>query len=670
MKKELLFLATCFAILGLLLVKTLREGRWASLAGAGNAAMLCEIGKDRIFSGSETAQIDRIELRRPDDILVFVRRAGFWKMQTPLETPADEGKIQALLDLLKVRDDPSAFRVPIAKGGASQESTLSLFGMGRPKTGVQFSGPAGQETLWLGERAPQEQGVYARWMNESFVSLVDARLAEMVAAPVSAWREQRMFHKPGTSLKAVSLRKKSQVLDLLSDGNAIWRRDTTRGVSEISHRADPAALKEVFEFFNHAVCIGFWDEKTKVLSREVLLKIRLDREGAGQVKDSAYVLEKIVTPDAEKWVVSDSAGDGRYIAVPGDFSKYLNDFLWIMDKGWTSLRAEDCRYLSFAGQGKALSLARDDGAWGFGADPGLRADQAKVQAFLEKLLCVQVRDFVPVREIAAGAGLVMEIGESPQDAMRLTVAKEGNAWTAHRKGDAFLMQWDAQDMDFSDCLEQDHWRDRAIWPFAAGAITGVDIVRPDSKLHMVQEQGAWRIQGPAPLAGIAQEALLSKALRRLLPLEAVRFLGAKERQGLSKFKVRVKLALRPEGSQAKWELWLGNKVQGGVLAKIPKQESIFVLPEKSVALFLQNPNRFVHVLKEDANKDGKTDVWTIFYRGARYRQRIDTDWDGRPDISKRLNRYPQAEKTPDGKTDYLEKYQGQGGVIHQGLRGA
>lgn len=623
MKKEIAFLILCIIALGFLLVRTLQEGRW-SLRGFREplkeevASLVASIKKE---------DVTKIELRRPQDIVVFSRSAdGLWKIINPIEAQADSDKLEEMLSLLATKDDPSKIRIPIGKEKDVQQAAMEAFGMGTPSLGLVFRGNFGEHSLWLGQKAPQDQGVYAHWTQERYIELVPESLVQLLSAPVEDLREMRVFHVPDAPISEVLLRKKGQWLQLLTDGRAILRSgEQDDGASEIVHKADPRARQELFDFLENVRCKDFWDNGPQILGRETLLKIRITRNRLNAPEET-WVVEKVSTVEGEKWTVEGAPGKGKYVVDSEAFGKYLQDAGWLLDKRWTEVEAKDCDRLSFQGGGNSLTLERRDGVWQAPGEAGWRVDQAKTREFLRALFALKVSELVPCQEVAARGGMQLEVRDA-KSTTQVTMEEHADLWTMHRKGDPFLFRLESPGIDFRACLDRSFWRDRSVVDWKASDLQEAALIRQEGTNVFVQKDGIWRLSAPRP--GAVNQQAFVQALGELLPLEASRFLSPAETAAMGKFKLRLKVLLTADGK--KRELWLGRPGPEGIPAKLAGDNDVFLLTHRGEGGLFGNALDFVTILEEDSNRNGKTDQWVHYSRGKRQWMESDADEDGTMD---------------------------------------
>ncbi len=624
MKKEIAFLMFCVGVLAFLLFQTLSAGRWSARKE-----------EQALFTKPIAVEdVTKIELRRPNEIIVFSRqRGGAWKIANPIEGQADSNKLEILLGLLAAKDGLNKLRIPIGKEKAVQEAALATFGMVSPNMGIVFQGDFGERSLWLGEKAAQDQGVYARWTQDRYVELVSPGVYDILSVPVQDFREHRILHDAGTPIVEVEMETRQQTLRLLRDGKAIFRqRGPTSDQSEIVQKADPAMRKQVFDFLENLSCKDFYDAESQILSKETLLNVGLVR-GSGE---ETWTLQKLSTAQGIQWVFAGPARKGKFTVDPEQFQKYLTDLSWVLDRKWTDLKPEECGFLWLRAGDKGVKLVRRDRIWEFAESNAWRVDQKKVQEFLSGLFGLKITKLQGAQELPANAQATLTVGRSADDAdateVRLQV--QAGQWSMHRKSDNFLFCADKPAWDFAILADGLSWRDSRVFEFQASDVKELKLIRPKVQADFVRDGAAWKLLKPK--TGEADAESLDGALEKLLSVEVIRFLNRQEVARLGPLKTKTQVLLSVRGKRR--ELFLGPAVADGVLAKMSQDPAVFVVPKGSCEVFLMDPILFVSMIYEDSNRNGKIDQWIHYRKGRRAWMESDNDEDGKID-SKTFWRY-------------------------------
>ncbi len=584
----------------------------------------------------DPGSVERIEIRRAQDIVSFSRqRDGEWKMSNPLQAKPDSAKVQALLDLLLTKDGPNQLHLALSKDPVQQEASLGIFGITKPVLGVVFAGTFGEQTLWLGEKATSEGDVYARWTQDNYVGLVPASTLAVLNMPVDDLRERRIFYDDNLPVLEVTFQRKDQTLQLLSDGTAILRHGDAGAVeAQIEHRADTAALKEVFEFLDSVSCTSFLDVESDALSSEMLMKIRLER-GKGQ-REETWLLERLSTVAGEKTILSNTQSKTMVAVDPAAFAKYLGDLSWVLDRQWLGLEPTKCRYLSFdsSSEGKTLKFTREEGkAWTvLGAS--WPVDQEKIQKFVEDLCALKTTTFLACQEMPVQKGLTLRVGSSADKAVTISCIVDHGQYSLHKQTDSFRFLAPKDSLNFERCTDALRWRDPLLWDIKPEDIMDIGLTDTNLDLFFERNSGIWHLVRPR--RGDLKQQWIGAALKNLLPLRALRFLSQDTAKRPEVFKPLLKLSLGTVDN--KRVLWVGPHEGDGLRAKFADEAEIFVISQKSVAGLLKNPLEFVSMMEEDSNKDGKTDQWVYYSGGRRAWIAYDNDSDGKVD-SKTFWRY-------------------------------
>ncbi len=165
-------------------------------------------GGDTIVWALETDDVTRVELSRADKSIVLVREGEAWRLEQPIESPADAAEVEFIVvNLTRVRGAR-----PLLGADAAQ------FGLSPPQATIRVTQSDGSVVqLDVGSESPTGSGTYAR-MESGEVVLVPYSLADVVQTEVAVLRERRILTFDEASVRRVTVEGPNGVLEITGSG--------------------------------------------------------------------------------------------------------------------------------------------------------------------------------------------------------------------------------------------------------------------------------------------------------------------------------------------------------------------------------------------------------------------------------------------------------------------
>ena len=169
------------------------------------------------------ATVTRVELTRSNATLRAERAGGQWRLTAPLNYPANDLALNALLDVCsKLRPRQLVTGMEVAK--------LADFGLQPPQATVLFQQGGQPVELRIGARTPVNNLLYVQVAGSDRIAVTDATLLELLPLTADAWRDRRLLSLAG--LKYDRLRVRNGTRDLVAQRgtNRLWRIEEPKPV--------------------------------------------------------------------------------------------------------------------------------------------------------------------------------------------------------------------------------------------------------------------------------------------------------------------------------------------------------------------------------------------------------------------------------------------------------
>lgn len=174
---------------------------------------------DRSMLDADFVSIERgngsdIELKRDD--------AG-WSLDKPYDAIAENAIIEEMLDLLTVRKIREA-DIFSRKKLASMGKYLSDFGLEKPDITLHVSNGAETNTLYIGNRSPTKEKVFAMIDGDDSVYLLDSRISDIAAASCDEFRSRKLAIRKSVPVTRFDVKRPDGALLRLQKTEGQWMR--------------------------------------------------------------------------------------------------------------------------------------------------------------------------------------------------------------------------------------------------------------------------------------------------------------------------------------------------------------------------------------------------------------------------------------------------------------
>lgn len=555
------------------------------LAGAALAAALyvamARYGDDASPSSAmclpQGASVARVEMEGAEGSrLLAIERRETWRLVEPFSAAVDETRVMKLLDAVSfatVKDVLS--ERDLRKVGR----TLADFGLDRPRLAVVFTGGGGlSRRIAFGRHTPTGDAVYATASEEGAKSVfvLPSQVFDAVNLTVDDLRSRSLASFDPAEVVSVDIKRGGELLRLRRAGDK-W--ETTAPASA------PASAAKTMEFLSALSAARaerfVWPSAetespsaVQELSDALLSTYGLDAENA------VTVTLKTGGGADEQISFGREAGDGlvharsshlhAVVCVPAALKRdALADVSVFSDDRLFPYRAEEVGAVSISSEAGTVLLSRDGGKWRIDAPLAAPADDAEVNALVERLVSLKLQD-------RAAKGLLVAVGtnSAPVTVDRSAVLGGSNIPSL---------------------------RSRLVMSFPQDGIRRISVEREGGARESVEynaERSAWENavsgdgrgvteKGVAAVVAEASSLVATSVVVLKVTIDSMREFGLEKPYSSIAFD-------RRGGEGMRTNLIIGSKAQGGGrYATLGASEAIFVISDESV-------ERLLSPLLEDA----------------------------------------------------------------------
>lgn len=169
------------------------------------------------------ATVTRVELTRSNATFRAERAGGQWRLTAPLNYPANDLALNALLDVCsKLR--------PRQHVTGAEATRLVDFGLQPPQATVLFQQGGQPVELRIGARTAVNDLLYVQVAGSDHIAITDAKLLELLPLTADAWRDRRLLSLTGLKFDRLRVRNGTRDLVAQRGTNRLWRIEEPKPV--------------------------------------------------------------------------------------------------------------------------------------------------------------------------------------------------------------------------------------------------------------------------------------------------------------------------------------------------------------------------------------------------------------------------------------------------------
>ena len=381
---------------------------------------------------AETA--GKIELTLESGSITMAKTAGKWNITAPIPAPANQQRVQLILDRLETLK---------AMGFHREKASEVKFGFDRPRGTVRLTKTGSEKpiTLEIGADSPAGAVAFVRSSSANVVASVGASEVKVFLASPEGYYDPAIWVLPdSTEVKRVALKRPDGAVELTGAPGGRWRVTKpldapvdAENVNSILDRLDDLTATRI-------VSIG---AKTRAYyargARPVSATFAVGAPGTAASRPAGKTHTfnmAIINRKVYGWMTGDP------IARVGLFSGrlYKQFSAEVRRREVLTFDPQSIDGITLVSGKSRMVLKRLDSGWKYPDDPALQIDQATVKGYLDRIRGVRAIRFVSHDETPADkfgldkskAWLVLELATKDGKTIQISVSRKGSDETANR----------------------------------------------------------------------------------------------------------------------------------------------------------------------------------------------------------------------------------------------
>lgn len=364
-------------------------------AGLGLYLWLVEAPTEQKRAESETAAKQLLDFK-DEDVQAFTLVAsqgetelareqdGRWVIRKPNAMEADTAAVDDFLRTLLLAQ---VSRV-VDESGAD----LASYGLTAPSLTISFRLAAGTRTIRLGDSGPLSATLYAMREGSPHVLLTTLAGRDVLIHNIQEFRRKRVFQFDRNQVTRLKVATPRETVVLYRDGHGDKEKWTIKSPAE--GPADQPEVKSLLSGLQDLKAQDFLDDpKDRAATRARLgppLATLTLREG-----ESDRTLSLFLDPQDKRRAYAEStAAEPLYTIAPAVAQDLAKGLFTLRNKQLIAAEPERVKTLVIKRGGREFSLAREGADWLIDGDPRLKADAARINMFVTRVVRLQAERIV------------------------------------------------------------------------------------------------------------------------------------------------------------------------------------------------------------------------------------------------------------------------------------
>jgi len=364
-------------------------------AGLGLYLWLVEAPTEQKRAASETAARQLLDFK-DEDVQAFTlgssqgetellrEKDGRWGIRKPNAMEADAAAVDGFLRTLLLAQ---VSRVVDESG-----TDLASYGLAAPSLTISFRLASGTRTIRLGDSGPLSATLYAMREGSPHVLLTTLSGRDVLIHNIQEFRRKRVFQFDRNQVTRLKVATPRETIVLYRDGHGDKEKWTIKSPAEAP--ADQPEVKSLLSGLQDLKAQDFLDEpKDRAATRARLgqpLATFTLREG-----ESDRTLSLFLDPQDKRGAYAESTPtDPLYKIAPAVAQDLAKGLFTLRNKQLIAAEPERVKTLVIKRGGQEFSLTREGAEWLIDGDPRLKADAARINMFVTRVVRLQAERIV------------------------------------------------------------------------------------------------------------------------------------------------------------------------------------------------------------------------------------------------------------------------------------
>lgn len=364
-------------------------------AGLGLYLWLVEVPTEQKRAASETAAKQLLDFKH-EDVQAFTLASsegetelvrdkdGHWGIRKPNAMEADAAAVDEFLRTLLLAQ---VSRVVDESG-----TDLASYGLAAPSLTISFRLTSGTQTIRLGDAGPLSATLYAMREGAPKVLLTTLSGRDVLIHNIQEFRRKRVFEFDRNQVTRLKVATPRETVVLYRDGHGDREKWTIKSPAETP--ADQPEVKSLLSGLQDLKAQDFLDNpKDRAATRARLgqpLATFTLREG-----ESDRTLSLFLDPQDKRLAYAESTStDPLYKIAPAVAQDLAKGLFTLRNKQLIAAEPEHIKTLVIKRGGQEFSLTREGADWLIDGDPRLKADAARINMFVTRVVRLQAERIV------------------------------------------------------------------------------------------------------------------------------------------------------------------------------------------------------------------------------------------------------------------------------------
>ncbi len=368
-------------------------------AGLGLYLWLVEIPTERQRVASETAATRLLDFTNEDvqaftlassqggeqgELELIREQDGRWSIRKPKAMEADAAAVDAFLRTLLLAQ---VSRVVDESG-----TDLASYGLAAPSLTLSFRLASGTQTIRLGDAEPLSATLYAMREGVPHVLLTTLSGRDVLIHNIQEFRRKRVFQFDRNQVTRLKVGTPRETIVLYRDGHG--DKETWTIKSPVEAKADQPEVKSLLSGLQDLKAQGFLDDpKDRAATRARLgqpLATFTLREG-----ESDRTLSLFLDPQDKQRAYAESAStEPLYRVSPAVAQDLAKGLFTLRNKQLIAAEPDRVITLVIKRDNQEFSLTREGADWLIDGDPAQKADPARINMFVTRVVRLQAERIV------------------------------------------------------------------------------------------------------------------------------------------------------------------------------------------------------------------------------------------------------------------------------------
>lgn len=364
-------------------------------AGLGLYLWLVEVPTEQKRAASETAAKQLLDFKH-EDVQAFTLASsegetelvrdkdGHWGIRKPNAMEADAAAVDEFLRTLLLAQ---VSRVVDESG-----TDLASYGLAAPSLTISFRLTSGTQTIRLGDAGPLSATLYAMREGAPKVLLTTLSGRDVLIHNIQEFRRKRVFEFDRNQVTRLKVATPRETVVLYRDGHGDREKWTIKSPAETP--ADQPEVKSLLSGLQDLKAQDFLDNPkdraaTRARMGQPLATFTL-REG-----ESDRTLSLFLDPQDKRLAYAESTStDPLYKIAPAVAQDLAKGLFTLRNKQLIAAEPEHIKTLVIKRGGQEFSLTREGADWLIDGDPRLKADAARINMFVTRVVRLQAERIV------------------------------------------------------------------------------------------------------------------------------------------------------------------------------------------------------------------------------------------------------------------------------------